>query len=150
MAVPKKRTSRTKTKTRKAQWLRKADLMKAKRAQIASIYSKAFANLPFKMPSMDDHMFESSWHLFSIEIEESFSKNRDQVMDELSILGVQTSLHYIPLHHFSFWKSSLDLAMHEFPNAEKRFTSTISLPIFPNMSELEIQYVIESVIKIFA
>ena len=124
---------------------KKVERMREKRAEIARYYDEAFTNLPVKSLGKDDAKFESSWHIYSIDIEEGFSKDRDQVMLELSDLGIQTSLHYIPLHLLTYWKKSLNFKIENFPNANKRYANTLSLPIFPNMKDNEIEYVAQAV-----
>ncbi|MDC0644932.1 DegT/DnrJ/EryC1/StrS family aminotransferase [Alphaproteobacteria bacterium] len=108
------------------------------RKEIAEEYTKGLTGLPIKLPSKiaQDHV----WHLFVIR-----SEQRDQLKKHLEMHGVSTGLHYpIPLHQQniaqSFMTESLIL-----PNTETWATQCLSLPIFPGMTQCQIQKVVRAV-----
>lgn len=69
------------------------------------------------------------------------SKDRDPLRQHLTDLGIQTGLHYpIPLH-LQICHADLGYREGAFPNTERMAKSMISLPIFPGMSDLEIETV---------
>jgi dTDP-4-amino-4,6-dideoxygalactose transaminase len=128
--------------------LEKAILMQERRSRIAQIYDTGFANIDVIEKSKRDLRLQSSHHIYSIEISNKFHKSRDEVANELNTLGIGTSLHYKPLHLMTFWKKSLNANVSDYPNANKRYQSSISLPIYSNMKDSEIEYVVEQVTNI--
>ena len=62
--------------------------------------------------------------------------------------GIGISVHFIPHFLLSFWKDRYNLKAENFPNAHKAFLAELSLPIFPQMTEHQMQKVAETVIKI--
>ena len=126
--------------------LQKSSLLTEKRTAIAESYNRAFGDceelIPYRVK--DDRI--SSWHLYALKLNiESLSINRDEFVNRLAEKGVGTSVHFIPLYRFSLYK---DYARSEkdFPAGEWVFERTVSLPIFPQMTEEEVAYVIETVL----
>ncbi|HPD04286.1 MAG TPA: DegT/DnrJ/EryC1/StrS family aminotransferase, partial [Spirochaetota bacterium] len=62
--------------------------------------------------------------------------------------GINTSVHFIPLYRFTYFKKRLGDSYRTFPSAEWVFEREISLPIYPSMKDEEIAYVIDNVIDI--
>ncbi|HOR94978.1 MAG TPA: DegT/DnrJ/EryC1/StrS family aminotransferase [Spirochaetota bacterium] len=69
-------------------------------------------------------------------------------MDKLAERGINTSVHFIPLYRFTYFKNRLGDSYCKFPSAEWVFEREISLPIYPSMKDKEIAYVIDNVIDI--
>ena len=69
---------------------------------------------------------------------------RDEAIRALAARGIQASVHFIPVHHFTAFR---DLGLWEgdvFPVAEAAFAGAISLPLFPAMTEGEVDEVCEA------
>jgi dTDP-4-amino-4,6-dideoxygalactose transaminase len=124
--------------------LRKAADFLAKRQRIAAAYDSAFGGLDFitlRSPSSDDALY-----LYMIRIvPERLSIGRDEYIEELAARGIGTSVHFIPLHVMPYWSSRYGLKPGDFPKALSTFERTISLPIFPDMTDTQIERVIEAV-----
>ncbi|MGI8423984.1 MAG: DegT/DnrJ/EryC1/StrS family aminotransferase [Chloroflexota bacterium] len=80
-----------------------------------------------------------AWHLFVIRIRNEQSPvQRDEVIRQLAARGIGTSVHFIPIHYFSayqrlgLWKEG------DFPFAERYFAGAISLPLFPDITDAQI------------
>ena len=78
----------------------------------------------------------SSYHLFVIRVD-----NRDKVIEYMQEKGVQTSVHFKPIHMMTYYKEKYNLTEDMFPNATDIFSKSISLPIYPSISFNEIKYV---------
>ena len=114
-----------------------------KRLAIAQQYNKAFENnkniiLPF---IKDDRT--TSWHLYVIKV-----KNRDEIIENLKDVGIGCSVHFIPIHKHPYYKDRYQLEDSNYPIANKVFEQSLSLPIYPDMTVQEIQYVIDNVLEI--
>ena len=123
--------------------LKKQEMLKNKRAYIAEKYNEAFKNnekieIPFVKSDR-----ESSWHLYVIKV-----PKRDEVIEKLKKRNIGTSVHFIPIHLHPYYKNTFNYRYEDYPVANEVFEKSLSLPIYPDMSDKEIDYVIENVLKV--
>ena len=83
------------------------------------------------------------WHLFPIRVD-SRRQTRDEVVEHLTKRGVGTSVHFIPLHLQSFYQSEFGYRAGDFPVAEKAFDTILSLPLYPDLADEDVDYVCAS------
>ena len=124
--------------------LARLDDMCIKRRKIARAYTEAFDSVDGLVPYREREGCRSSWHLYPLKIDADEDGARDAFMDILSKKGVSTSLHFIPLHHFSGYR---DLDGGDLPVTEKVFREVLSLPIYPTMTEEEVSCVTDEVVR---
>ena len=118
--------------------LKKAEEMLLKRKSIAEKYNEAFNKFDFLKTPVNRP--DNTWHLYIMRIViENLTINRDTFIEKLTNAGIGVSVHFIPLHMMPYYQSK----RLSFPVAEKLFYSSISLPIFPSMTNEQIEYVIE-------
>jgi dTDP-4-amino-4,6-dideoxygalactose transaminase len=123
--------------------LRKADLFLQRRREIAEAYTRHFSDMEeLEMPpSHAGH----AWHLFVVRIRHDLlRKNRNELIQELKQAGVGTSVHFIPLHLHPYYRDRYRYAKGDFLHAEDAYARAISLPIYPDMTDQELQRVIRS------
>ena len=127
--------------------LAKCDHFAQRRRSIAESYCRAFAGMEeLQLPSMPRKGTEHAWHLFILRIRpEMLSIHRNEFVEQLKKKGIGTSVHFIPLHLHPFYKSAYGYASGDFPNAEESYSRCLSIPIFPDMSESELNRVVRSV-----
>ena len=123
--------------------LKKQDMLREKRNQIALKYDEAFKDdkniiIPFVK---EDRV--TSWHLYVIKID-----NRDEVIEKLKENGVGCSVHFIPIHKHPYYKDRYGYKNEDYPIANDVFDKSLSLPIYPDMSDEEVEYVINKVKEI--
>lgn len=126
--------------------LRKCSAMRSQRRQIAMQYTAAFARLEALEPPtvLDDR--ESSWHLYVLRLRtDRLGVARDDFISALRERGIGTSVHFIPLHLHPYYQKAFGYRPTDFPVAEKEYNRSLSLPIYPDMTQEEIQRVIEAV-----
>jgi len=80
-------------------------------------------------------------HLYMIRIEKEYGISRDNLFFKLQKLGIRTSLHYKPLHEFSAYKK-LTKHYDSLINSQKLYSEIISLPLFPDITKRQQDYVI--------
>jgi dTDP-4-amino-4,6-dideoxygalactose transaminase len=126
--------------------LAKADLNQKKRAAIALRYQLAFADLPVSCPfeRVEDDLH--SWHLFVLQLDCTQHTERDQFIERMSEAGIGTSVHYVPLHLHPYWRDRYSLSPTDFPNSTAVYQRCVSLPIYPSMTEDDVQSVIDAVV----
>jgi dTDP-4-amino-4,6-dideoxygalactose transaminase len=129
--------------------LKKLEWMWQQRVKIAEAYNYAFEEyeelIPYKVK--EDRI--SAWHLYPLKLNlEALKIDRNRFIYELKKRGIGTSVHFIPLYRFSYYKKHFQYHPQSFANSEWIFERVVSLPIFPGMTKQEIDYVIENVIDI--
>ena len=122
--------------------LKRADELNKKRADIAKRYIDAFSSVNEVTVLAANNDVLSSWHLFVIKVQ-----NRDHVMAKLKESGVGTSLHFIPIFIHPYYKKRYGFKAENFPVAQSVYDQSISLPIFPDMTMDDVDYVIETVLN---
>ena len=70
---------------------------------------------------------------------------RDRFIEELEQRGVSASVHFIPLHLQPYYRNQFGYKPGDLPQAEREYARCLSLPIYPSMSDEEIEYVIHAV-----
>jgi perosamine synthetase len=117
-----------------------------RRREIAERYTESFRGYrELSVPSVRPDR-ESAWHLYAIRLDPvKFPGGRDRFIEELRQRGVSTSVHFIPLYRHPYYRDTFGYDQQEFPVSEKIFERTVSLPLFPGMTDAEIRWVTESV-----
>ena len=117
--------------------LKKLDSMIQRRREIASIYkSKLDKRIAF---TKDDNSHYHTYHLFMIRVPEEII-SRDNLSLELKKRNIGTSVHFIPLHLHSYYKNRF--CNSNFDIANKVYQNILSLPLYPSMTNEDIDYVI--------
>jgi dTDP-4-amino-4,6-dideoxygalactose transaminase len=112
------------------------------RRRVARRYTELLADTPLQLPREADFA-ESVWHLFVVR-----HPRRDELKKHLEANAVGCALHYpVPLHLQKCY-ASLGYRAGDLPNAEKAASQCLSLPIYPELTEAQIQRVV-AVIKEF-
>lgn len=92
---------------------------------------------------------EHAWHLYTVRLREgSLRIDRDRFIEELEHRGIGASVHFIPVHLHPFYRETFGLGVGDFPVAESAYGRLISLPLYPRMSERDIDRVAEAVVEI--
>lgn len=130
--------------------LSKCRSTQASRAALAQRYTKELSSADaFITPPVTPENVEHALHLYVLQVREGvLNIGRDRVIEELKARGIGTSVHFIPLHLHSLYQQHCGYHAGDFPNAEKRFAGSISLPLFPGMSLDEQDRVIEALREI--
>ena len=126
----------------------KAQLFYQQRKAIVDQYNAAFKALDFiKLPPDGQG---NAWHLYLMRlIPQKLKITREEFAKKMQEAGLGISVHFIPIFHFTYWQELYpDFTAQNFPNAEKQYCSTISIPLFPDMTEEQVKLVIETVKKI--
>lgn len=126
--------------------LQKCDQFWRERCRIRSMYDDAFRPIQELLLPPSHEVDVHAWHLYILRIRpELLEVNRNQFIEELKKLGIGTSVHFIPLHVHPYYARTYGYREEQFPNANNAYSRCISLPIYPDMSEMEVRRVITSV-----
>ena len=126
--------------------LAKCDAMHLARKRIAELYTAAFSALEeLLLPEIRPDR-ATSWHLYVLRLKpDCLRVDRDAFIRALCARGVSCSVHFIPLHLQPYYQRAYGYKAGDFPSAEKQFRCCLSLPIFPGMTDQEVNHVIRVV-----
>jgi perosamine synthetase len=129
--------------------LRRAEAMRLERDAIATRYREALASVSqIELPAADENALDS-WHLFPIRLNLRRLKiTRDALMNELKSSGVGCSVHWRPLHLHPYYQKTFGWRAQDFPIATAQWKRLISLPVFPGMTDSELDHVIRTIKQI--
>ena len=119
--------------------LAKLDQFVERRQGIAHKYERAFKDLAGLRLIKELDGRSSSYHLYVIQVE-----NRREVFDQLRAAGIAVNVHYIPVYWQSYYQE-LGYKLGLCPKAENYYEKAISLPMFPKLSDDEVDFVIGKV-----
>lgn len=126
--------------------LKKCDAMRQARQTIAQRYTEAFSRFDELVHPQIRSDRSTSWHLYILRLRPGRLRvDRDDFIRALSARGVSCSVHFIPLHLQPYYQRVQGYRAGDFPNAEQQYDSCLSLPIFPGMTDQEIEHVIRAV-----
>ncbi len=129
--------------------LRKLEWMNRRRAEIAGRYTAAFSGVEALRTPVVRADRETAWHLYPLRlIPEACPVDRGAFIDELGRRGIGTSVHFIPLHRHPFYATTLGYRDVAFPVADDLYARTLSLPIYPGMTDGEVDRVIAAVLDV--
>jgi perosamine synthetase len=118
------------------------------RRRVAAVYDMEFADLPEIQVPVHRSDVQHAWHLYVIQLNlERLRISRNLFIEALREEGIGTSVHFIPLHLHPYYRDTLGYKPQNFPNASSAFERIVSLPIYPRMTEADVENVITAVRK---
>lgn len=122
--------------------LKKLDNFIKRRRKIVNIYNKAFNDIEEIITPFQLEHVNSSWHLYVIQFElDKLMVNRKKIFDELRKNNLGIQVHYIPVYYHPYYQH-LGYKKGLCPNAEWLYKRIISIPLYPNMSDDDVNIVI--------
>jgi len=119
------------------------------RSRIANIYDHQFSDLTAIRTPWCGPAVQHAWHLYVIQLElERLKITRNDFIKELKEQKIGTSVHFIPLHLHPYYRDTFGYKPEDFPNASSVFQRTISLPIYPKMTDGDVGYVVDALTNI--
>lgn len=121
----------------------------ARRQAIASRYDAAMAGLPGVRPQKISQEVGHAYHLYVIRLDlDRLSADRARIFSALRAEGIGVNVHYLPVHLHPYYRQRFGTRVGMCPRAEAAYEEMISLPIFPSMSEDDVEDVIEALWKV--
>jgi dTDP-4-amino-4,6-dideoxygalactose transaminase len=120
----------------------RAEWMRSRRETIAERYSRLLEGVEgVRVPRVAEGM-RHAWHLYQIEVARG---RRTPLALALREDGIGTSVHFKPLHLFPWYQERLGVRAGQFAVAERVYDETLSLPIWPDMTDAQVDRVGERV-----
>lgn len=128
--------------------LEKIEKFKARRQEIVKRYNEAFAEIPEIIVQKEIPESDTCRHLYIIQLNlEKLSCTRRQFFDAMSAENVQCQIHYVPVYWFPYYRH-LEYEKGLCPMAEEIYKRILSIPLYPRLTEQDVEDVIHAVKKI--
>ena len=126
--------------------LRKLPEFHARRKAIAARYNRAFGEFDELETPTERAWAGHAWHLYVLRLNlDRLNISRDSFIDELRARNIGTSVHFIPVHLFTYYRERYHYAAADFPVASREFERMLSLPCSPHLTDDDVEDVIEAV-----
>jgi dTDP-4-amino-4,6-dideoxygalactose transaminase len=109
-----------------------------RRNHLANRYRELLKDLPVGLPPAADIGFRHGYHLFAIHVE-----RRREVFRHLRDHNIGVQVHYVPVHHHSV-SADIEIPAGGFPVADEVYAGLISMPMYPELTDEEQDYVVET------
>lgn len=119
------------------------------RKRVFNTYNAAFLKYEWAiLPPAIVGEKESSYHIYALRIKGFNEQQRDAMIDEISKSEVAVNVHFIPMPMLTFFKQQ-GYDIKEYPQAYKNYEHEISLPIYPQLDDEKVNFVIQTVINAY-
>ena len=115
------------------------------RKRVAMRYQEFFSQKAWaQLPILEDEKRSSCYHLYALRIKNITEEQRDQIMELIALAGVSVNVHFIPMPMLTLFKNlGYDIA--NYPVAYDNYSREISLPIYPQLSNENIDYICKTI-----
>jgi len=120
--------------------LKKLDSFIRRRREIVQKYQKAFSGIPELVLPIERGSISSAWHIYVIRVK----GDRKAVFNSLREKGLGANVHYYPVYLQPYYQK-LGYKVETCPKAEEYYSHAITLPLYPKMTNEDVEYVIDAV-----
>jgi UDP-4-amino-4,6-dideoxy-N-acetyl-beta-L-altrosamine transaminase len=121
----------------------------ARRREIVQKYNAAFQNVEWLTIPFEESGVVSAFHLYVLKVDFSaLNSDRAHVMEALREKGIGTQVHYIPVYLQPYYRRTFGYASGLCPRAEEYYSRALSIPLFPAMTDAEVDRVIRCVLSL--
>lgn len=129
--------------------LKKLPRAQKRRREIVARYQAAFGQLDTVECPVERSEVEHAWHLYVLRLRlERLKISRNAFIEALRERGIGTSVHFIPLHVHPYYRERYGYRPEDFPIALDAYRRIISLPLYPAMSDEDVERVIDAVMDV--
>jgi perosamine synthetase len=121
------------------------------RRRCAEQYNAGLASVPeIVIPYLADNV-QHAWHLYVIQLQvDRLQISRNEFIHELNKAGIGVNVHYMPLHMHPYYRDTFGYHPEDFPTAKSAYDRMISLPVYPRLSDADVQYVVNTIKSVVA
>jgi dTDP-4-amino-4,6-dideoxygalactose transaminase len=122
-----------------------------RRHEIVDRYNSAFRNVAWLTVPYEDPGNVSAFHLYVLKIDfPSLGIERAAAMGRLRSQGIGTQVHYIPVYWQPYYQRTYGYGPGLCPRAEEYYEKTLSIPLFPSMTDSDVEQVVSAVLSLAA
>jgi len=116
------------------------------RREIVREYNNGFKENPLITTPFEQKNIKHVYHLYTILVNfDELGKSRNEVMKELRDVKIGSQVLYIPVHFQPYYAKKYGFKQGDFKISEKYYECCLSIPMFPSLSNLEVEYIIDKV-----
>ena len=117
-----------------------------KRRQIAFKYDESFSDNDNLTIPKSDNAIKHAYHIYPLKINfSSINVSKQDFFNKLLSLGIRLQVHYIPVHLQPYYQTNYNFKSGDFPIAEDFYAKEVSLPIFQNLTNDQLSFVIDAI-----
>jgi len=117
------------------------------RKRVFKTYNNAFSKYDWAMlPPSEKNGKVSSYHIYALRIKDISEEQRDAIIEEITKMDVAVNVHFIPMPMLTYFKEK-GYNIKDYPQCYKNFAGEISLPVYPQLTKEEVDFVIKVVIN---
>ncbi|MFZ6012214.1 MAG: DegT/DnrJ/EryC1/StrS family aminotransferase [Bacteroidota bacterium] len=125
------------------------DLILPERKRVFVSYTKLLSKFPWvEMPPEETSEKSSSRHLFALRIKSITEEQRDKIIDAITAQGVSVNVHFQPLPLLTIFRER-GYSISDFPHAFDNYSREISLPVYPELDERKIRYIVDAIVTAY-
>jgi perosamine synthetase len=114
----------------------------ARRRAIARLYGELLKDLPEVSPLAVRPHLTHAYHLYVVMLDLArLNADRGRIFTDLRAAGIGVNVHYIPVHLHPYYRERFHTGPGDCPAAEGAYARLLSLPMFPALSDGEVQQV---------
>lgn len=127
--------------------MRQYPTLLSERKRVFERYNSAFAKYDWAiLPPHNVENKENSCHIYALRLKDRDEAFRDAVIDRITQQNVAVNVHFIPMPMLTYFKS-LGYDMANYPQAYDNYRNEISLPIYPQLTDEQVDYVVKTVVE---
>jgi len=129
--------------------MKRLDENLARRREIAAAYSARLAGFPgLILPTVRADV-NPAWHLYAVRVDTAhLTVGRAEIFRALRAENIGVNVHYIPVHLHPYYRERFGYKGGEFPVAEAAYEQLLSLPMFPAMTDADVDDVVRAMGKV--
>lgn len=129
--------------------LRKLEASVARRQALAALYDAALARLPYVEPLARRPDVDHAYHLYMARFEPAaLGMSRAEIFAALRAENIGVNVHYIPVHLHPYYREHLGTGPGLCPVAEAAYERLVTLPMFPEMTDGDVEDVVQAIRKL--
>ncbi len=129
--------------------LRKLTEFHVRRREIVSRYNAAFSGFEEVQTPTERPEVQHAWHLYVLRLNlQSLSIDRACFIEELRARNIGTSVHFVPIHLHPYYQNKYGFRPDDFPVAYEEYERLVSLPLYPRMTDADVDDVVGAVAEI--
>ena len=125
--------------------LKKIDSIKARRREIVAYYNEHFSDIEELILPYEDNNVNSNFHLYILQVEKNSRFDRYDLYTYLRTGDYIPMVHYIPVHLLGYFRKRFGYKRGNFPIAENYYDRTISIPLYPSLTDEEVMKVVDDI-----
>ena len=120
------------------------------RKRIFDRYSELLGKYEWvQLPPQDNIKQTSSYHIFALRVRNITESQRDLIVTEISKTGISVNVHFIPMPMLTLFKNK-GYRIEDFPVSYDNYSREISLPIYPQLTNSQINYIVDNVVESYS